>query len=144
MHCSRDIDLEIAALEGAPSVASAIREIRQHHNSIEVRIGVETALNCVTNVLQHPKDIRMYRVKASNPVFHRTLGHLQSSNLLMNAIGFVGHGDGANIANSKERSFAAYVLKTVQMRGRALNDKSFDMMATGSGLRPRAINQPNH
>ena len=88
-----EIDQEIVALEGSPSVAAAIREMRVYHSVAEVRNGAETALVIIRNVLTQPKDLRMYRVKRSNPTFHRNLGRLRSSELLMHAIGFRGSGD---------------------------------------------------
>ena len=94
-----EIDQEIVALEGSPSVAAAIREMRIYHSVMEVRNGAETALVIVRNVLTQPKDLRMYRVKRSNPTFHRNLGRLRSSELLMHAIGFRGSGDNTAIAD---------------------------------------------
>jgi hypothetical protein len=44
----------------------------------------------VRNVLTDPRDLKMYRVKCSNPSFQRNLGRLKSSELLMHAIGFMG------------------------------------------------------
>jgi hypothetical protein len=85
-----EIDEEFVALEGAPSVAAAVREMRTHHSVSVVRTGLETALTIVRNVLTQPKDIRMYRIKRGNPVFHRTLGCLHGCELLMHAIGFSG------------------------------------------------------
>ena len=52
----------------------------------------------------------MYRIKKSNPTFHRNLGRLQGSVLLMNAIGYSGTAS-SNIVN--ENDIAAYVLKSV-------------------------------
>ena len=89
-----EIGQELKALEGAPSVAAAIREMRVHHNVAEVRGGAETALTIVRNILMQPKDLRMYRVKKTNPAFHRHLGRLKGSEQLMHAIGFHGGSEG--------------------------------------------------
>jgi hypothetical protein len=104
-----ELEREIIALEGAPSVAAALREMRQHHTLGEVRHGLETALSIVRNVLTQPKDLRMYRIKKSNPAFHRSLGRLQGSALLMRAIGF----DGSASTKTDDEEIAAYVLKSV-------------------------------
>lgn len=110
----REIEVEVAALEGAPSVWAAIREIRLFHSLVEVRTGVETALSVVRNVLQNPKDMKMYRVKISNGAFQRTLGKLKNSHLLMHAIGYLGGGDGAGASDAKDS--AAYVLSSLSVR----------------------------
>lgn len=107
-----EIDQEIAAMEGAPSVSAAVREIRLHHGAQETRVGVETALTFVRNVLTTPHDLRMYRVKKNNPVFFRTLGKLHGSDLLMRSINFISAGDSNN--------GAVYILKSVG------NSDSFD------------------
>ena len=44
------------------------------HTVPEVRTALETSLSIIRNILQNPKDIRMYRIKKGNPTFHRTLG----------------------------------------------------------------------
>ena len=91
VKCKRqEIEFEIVALEGAPSVSAAVRDIRLHHTVSEVRTGVETVLSIVRNVLNDPKDIKMQRVKISNAAFQRNLGRLRGSELLMHAIGFIG------------------------------------------------------
>lgn len=141
-----DIEHEIVALEGAPSVSAAIRIMREVHSLSEVRMGVETALTAVRNVLQHPKDIKMYRIKTGNPTFHRTLGRLHGSDLLMHSIGFSGSGQvnsvqtvgtGADsqgaISDYKKSGFAVYILKTVSMDGKAPSDANFDIMASTAG-----------
>jgi Ca2+-binding EF-hand superfamily protein len=121
-----EIDQELVALEGAPSVSAAIREMRVHHTIAEVRSGVEIAVVFVRNVLNDPKDIRMYRVKRGNPVFHRCLGRLTGSELLMNSIGFTsGPESGSGLGRAEASSggevdkslLAAYVLKSVSANG---------------------------
>ena len=89
-----------------------IREIRQFHSLVEVRTGVETALSVVRNVLQNPKDMKMYRVKMSNAAFQRTLGRLKNSHLLMHAIGYLGGSD----AGGDGKDSAAYVLSSLSVR----------------------------
>lgn len=126
VKCKRqEVEAEIIALEGAPSVSAAVRNVRLHHTISEVRTGVETALSIVRNVLRDPKDIKMHRVKISNAAFQRNLGRLRGSELLMNAIGFVvgqmrgpgqgsgqGSGQGLDLLNDAGDN-AAYVLKSV-------------------------------
>ena len=137
-----EIEQEIVALEGAPSVSAAIREMRVFHSLSEVRAGAETALTIVRNVLSDPKDLKMYRVKRSNPAFQRSLGNLKSSELLMHAIGFLGGQSGdeggglmpSHVPSSEDllgttglkdfteaehlvRSNAAYVLHSVSKGG---------------------------
>ncbi|RYH28863.1 hypothetical protein EON65_10590 [archaeon] len=99
---------EICALEGAPSISAAVREMRLHHSLTEVRLGLETALKIVQNVLGNPHDIKMFRVKKANPVFQRDLGRLRGAELLMNAIGY------SNVASTDinvDGDPSAYVLK---------------------------------
>ena len=126
VKCKRqEVEAEIIALEGAPSVSAAIRNVRLYHTISEVRTGVETALSIVRNVLQDPKDIKMHRVKISNAVFQRNLGRLRGNELLMNAVGFVvgqmkgpwqgagqGSGQGLDFLNDAGDN-AAYVQKSV-------------------------------
>jgi hypothetical protein len=126
-----ELDEEIVALEGAPSVAAAVREMRTHHSVSEVRTGLETALTIIRNVLNQPKDIRMYRIKRGNPAFHRSLGRLHASELLMHAIGFSG-------ADREERNALATGGPTGTVTGSdALTatgtmEKSVDFPATGT------------
>ena len=121
-----EIEQEIVALEGAPSVSAAIREIRAYHTLSESRTGVETALTFVRNVLNQPKDMRLYRVKKSNPAFHRALGCLRNSHLLMHAIGFLGGDDDGDVASN------TYILKSVNTSGKATKaDATFDPSIAG-------------
>ena len=129
LKCKRhEIEQEVIALEGAPSVAAALRELRAHHTIQEVRSAADTALTLVRNVLLSPKDLKVYRVKKGNPSFHRNLGRLQGSALLMRAIGFVGGGgEEASLANTMDphndpnhtlnSGPAAYVLKSISASG---------------------------
>jgi hypothetical protein len=119
-----ELESEVVALEGAPSVAAALREMRQVHSLAEVRHGLETALSIVRNVLTDPKDLRKYRVKKSNPAFQRSLGRLQGSALLMNAVGFVG--TATQTAGAEGEDVAAYVLKSVNPVGTHKLDKGVD------------------
>lgn len=89
----QEIDAEIVALDGAPSVSAVVRTMSEKHSPEEVRTGVETSLTFVSNLLATPTDLRMYRVKKNNPYFQRTLGCLEGSELLMRAIGFYGSTD---------------------------------------------------
>eukprot|EP00981_Chlorochromonas_danica_P006231 scaffold1310_cov219-Ochromonas_danica.AAC.6 len=83
-----ELNAELVALEGAPSIAAALREMRLHHSLPEVRTAAETASKIVQNVLVDPHDIKRFRIKRSNPAFTRNLGRLHGSQLLMNAIGY--------------------------------------------------------
>lgn len=84
-----EIDQEITALEGAPSIASVLRDMKQHHSNYELREAVETGLLLIKNIIMNPKDSRVYRVKKLNPAFHRALGRLIGAEGFMRAIGFV-------------------------------------------------------
>jgi hypothetical protein len=88
-----EVDAEIIALDGAPSVAAVVRTMCDKHGASATRGGVETALAFVSNVLTTPGDLRMYRVKKTNPLFLRTLGNLEGCELLMRSIGFFGASD---------------------------------------------------
>lgn len=124
VKCRRqEIEIEIVALDGAPSVSAAVRDMRLHHTVSEVRTGVETVLSIVRNVLQDPKDMKLQKVKTSNAAFQRNLGCLNGSELLMNAIGFKreqtprqgqgqGSGLGFELLNDGGDN-SAYVLKSV-------------------------------
>jgi hypothetical protein len=104
-----EIEQEITSMEGAPSVGAAVRQIRMHHSAAETRQGVETALTVVKNILTSPRDIKMYRVKKSNPLFFRTLGHMRDSDMLMRAINFISVGTNAgDLAGG-----AVYILKSM-------------------------------
>lgn len=87
-----EIEQEITALDGAPSVSSSVREIRQHHSLTEAKCAVETALVIIKNLLDRPKDPKVYRIKRGNVNFHRCIGRLDGGLLLMRAIGFVAMG----------------------------------------------------
>lgn len=102
-----EIDQEIIAMEGAPSVSAAIREMRVFHTLTDVRVGVETALTIVRNILADPRDMKMYRVKRSNPTFQKSLGLLKNSELLMHAIGFLG-GSGNKDLNNTNNANKSY------------------------------------
>eukprot|EP01041_Mallomonas_annulata_P000829 gene829-1611_t len=78
-----EIEQEIIALEGAPSVTAALREMRIHHSLSEIRTAAETALTLIRSILNTPKDMRVYRVKKGNPAFHRNLGRLEGCSLLL-------------------------------------------------------------
>ncbi len=103
-----ELQTEIVALEGAPTISAAIREMRLHHSLLEVRMAVETASKVVQNVLANPNDIRKFRIKKSNPTFQRNLGRMQGSALLMNAIGYSGI---ASMENIGDEDSSAYVLR---------------------------------
>jgi Ca2+-binding EF-hand superfamily protein len=124
-----ELDNEIISLEGAPSVAAAVREMRINHSIAEVRNGLETALSIVRNVLTQPKDLRMHRVKKGNPVFHRNLGRLTGSVLLMNAIGYADSSTHSQTNNDMidESVISAYVLKSISAIVPHKLDKGLDI-----------------
>jgi hypothetical protein len=105
------IEQEIIALEGSPSILSAVREISSNHTKIEVINGLETALSIVKNVIKNPGDIRMYRIKRGNPMFFRNLGRLNGSILLMNSIGFIEKC--SNDTNNLDDLSSTFVLKSI-------------------------------
>jgi hypothetical protein len=112
-----EIDAEIIALDGAPSIAAIIRMMCEKNPPDLVRSAAEAALTYVGNLLATPKDLRMYRVKQKNPFFQRTIGCLSDSDLLMRAIGFFpGNSD---VAGQENESNVIYVL-------RQLGDNAFD------------------
>jgi Ca2+-binding EF-hand superfamily protein len=95
-----EVEAELAALEGAPSVAAALRSLRSAGGGgsegqgkgasvREARAAADTALVCVVNVLRNPKDARVFRVKVANPRFHQTVGRLSGGVAVMEAVGFV-------------------------------------------------------
>lgn len=112
-----ELEQELSVLDGAPSVGAAVREIRAHHSVMETKLGVETALTLIRNVLTSPQDIRMYRVKKSNPAFFRTLGRLQAAELLMKAIGFASGSDRDAGEGAVNAAGAIYVLHSVGGNG---------------------------
>lgn len=106
LRCHREeIEQELAALEGAPSISTAISEMSNTCTSEELITALETAASITRNLLNNPGDVRMYRVKRNNPAFHRCLGRFKGSSSLMRAIGFIGADDDSN--------HAAFVLKTL-------------------------------
>lgn len=107
----QEIDAEIVALDGAPSVAAVVRSMNEKHNPEDVRTGVETALTFVSNVLATPSDLRMYRVKKQNPFFQRTLGCLEGCELLMRSIGFFSGTDESFGGGLEEKSASAAQLQ---------------------------------
>lgn len=92
-----DIDAELLALDGVPSVAAAIRTIREGDptNPLAPPVTlknvygcVDTVLSCVSSLLKNPKDSRLHRVRTTNPTFQRTLGRFYGSPNLMESCGF--------------------------------------------------------
>jgi len=92
-----EIDCELQALDGVPSVASAIRQLREGDPTDpmgptitlqQVYQAAEQAFQCVTAVLKNPKDSRLHRIRAANPQFQRRLGKLYGSSALMESCGF--------------------------------------------------------
>jgi hypothetical protein len=112
-----EIEAELTAIDGAPSVTAAVRMIREKHTASETVVGLTCALTLVKNLLNNPKDLKHYRVKTTNPVFCRELGRLHCSNVLMQAIGFAydTHNAVAKIGShgDDESEPAAYVFRTV-------------------------------
>ena len=83
-----DIDLELAALDGAPSVAGAVREMKLYNKTRKCRDAADTALVYVNNILKNLKDARCWRVREANPIYQRRIGCLHGSEQLMRSIGF--------------------------------------------------------
>jgi Ca2+-binding EF-hand superfamily protein len=83
-----EVEQELAALEGAPSVAAALRELRVYHTHADVRAAAEIVLLYVINLLRYPRDVRVYRIKLTNPRYHNAVGRLKNSGQLMEAVGF--------------------------------------------------------
>jgi len=89
-----DVEQELAALEGVPSVSAALRQIRARHSMTDVKAAADTALLYVINILRHPRDNRVYRVKTANTTFNGRIGRLNGGSSLMEAIGFTLVDDG--------------------------------------------------
>jgi hypothetical protein len=92
-----DIDAELLALDGIPSVSSAIRFLREGDPTSpqapptlrQCYFAVDQVLSIVSNLLKHPKDSRMHRIRTANPAFQRTVGRWEhGSTALMEACGF--------------------------------------------------------
>lgn len=120
-----EIEEELAALEGAPSVSSALREIRSNCDAFTLIRAIDTALTIVKNILISPGDSRVYRVKRNNPQFHSTLGRLPGSGSLMRAIGFVG--------NDNDVKAAAFVLRPL---GAGFNASTVNSAGTSGFIFP--------
>ena len=88
------MDAELLALDGAPSVSAALRALRESSGSDapapagDVRAAAEILLTYVVNALRNPRDPRVHRVHAGNPVFRRALGRLGGCEGAMMAVGF--------------------------------------------------------
>lgn len=88
------IEAELLALEGAPSVSAALRALRESPVSDvpapvgAVRAAAEILLAYVVNALREPRDPRVHRVKCGNPIFQRALGRLGGCEGAMAAVGF--------------------------------------------------------
>ncbi|CAM9466188.1 unnamed protein product [Ectocarpus fasciculatus] len=97
LRAARDeVDAELLALEGAPSVSAALRALRESPSSspdtpappAAVRAAAELLLAYVTNALQDPRNPRVHRVRSGNPAFQRALGRLGGCEGAMTAVGF--------------------------------------------------------
>ncbi len=85
-----EIEKEIFALEGAPSIATAIRlMIKEPSDGVSVaQSAVKLALRYVTNILDSPQNPRPRRIKTANRVFYRIIGQFEGGRELMEALGF--------------------------------------------------------
>ena len=84
-----ELENELAALDGVPSVAAALRELRAKGAAAgEVRTAAATALLYVTNALRNPHDPRVHRIAARNLAYRERIGRLAGSQALMAACGF--------------------------------------------------------
>ncbi|CBJ33221.1 calmodulin-like myosin-light chain [Ectocarpus siliculosus] len=97
LRAARDeVDAELLALEGTPSVSASLRALRESPSSspdtpppaAAVRAAAELLLAYVTNALQDPRNPRVHRVRSGNPAFQRALGRLGGCEGAMTAIGF--------------------------------------------------------
>ena len=87
-----EIESELSALEGVPLISNVIRTLRVTYNLNEIIAAVETIHRILSNIISSPHEIKYYRIKTDNNDFHNVIGRLQGSELLMNSIGFRGHG----------------------------------------------------
>ncbi|CAM9341695.1 unnamed protein product, partial [Choristocarpus tenellus] len=102
-----EVEAEIMALEGAPSISAALRELSLKKEAEAqgtgtesetweyskpspkiVQAAAELLLTYVVNALQNPRDPRVHRVRAANPVYQRNLGRLGGCEGAMLAVGF--------------------------------------------------------
>ncbi len=85
-----EIEKEIFTLEGAPSIATAIRlMIKEPSEGVSVaQSAVKLALRYVTNILDSPQNPRPRRIKTANRVFYRIIGQFEGGRELMEALGF--------------------------------------------------------
>jgi Ca2+-binding EF-hand superfamily protein len=83
-----EIENELQALDGIPSVAAAVREMREHASSHSCRQAAESALECVNSILKHPGDQRLWRIRIANPKYQRHVGRIKGGANLMVATGF--------------------------------------------------------
>jgi hypothetical protein len=121
-----DLEQEITALEGAPSVSSAVFEIRRYHSLDELRTGLETAQLLLRNLVASPENHKLYRVKNANPQFTRALGRLKGCVMLMNAVGFVAvtNPDSAPSGGGVDQVCSFYELRQLGARS-AVGSKQF-------------------
>lgn len=88
------VDAELLALEGVPSVSAALRALRESPESetpasaSAVRAAAEILLAYVVNALRNPRDPRVHTIRAGNPAFQRALGKLGGCEGAMTAVGF--------------------------------------------------------
>jgi Ca2+-binding EF-hand superfamily protein len=131
-----EIEAELAAIDGAPTVTAAVRMIREKHSVSETVVGLSCALTLVNNLLLNPKDLRHYRVKTSNAIFSRELGRLHCSSVLMQSVGFVYDVSStvAQIGGKRtEDEPAAYVFRSVSSKS-PLGAEDGTSYGSGTGI----------
>lgn len=73
------------------TISTAIRSIRASPEAL--RDALDLAHKCVTNILKHPHDPRVYRIRMANPLMQSKILKLTNGIQLINAIGFVQNGE---------------------------------------------------
>ena len=84
----QEVESELAALDGAPSVAAVVREIKVNNTLQRTALAVETSLLYVNNVLKNPSDSRCWRIRLANPIYQRKMDAVVGAEALMQSVGF--------------------------------------------------------
>ncbi len=89
-HVRDEIEEYIFMLEGAPSIAMAVRVMRKETSEgvAVAQSAVKLAQRYVTNILDSPQNPRPQRIKTANQVFNRIIGQFEGGRELMEALGF--------------------------------------------------------
>ncbi|KAJ8613515.1 hypothetical protein CTAYLR_002201 [Chrysophaeum taylorii] len=93
-----DVERELASYLGAPGVATALRKMRAKGATPKaLREAVALAHRCATNVLKHPTDPKVYRVRVANQLVQTKILGLSCGMDLARAIGFAPDADGTTL-----------------------------------------------